>query len=45
VARIAEMGHSEGLYTETATASLTGADAEKRISKFFAERREQAAKN
>lgn len=45
VARIAEMGHSEGLYTEISTASLTGADAEQRITKFFQQRREAAAES
>ncbi len=43
VTRIAEMGHSEGLYAEMSTASLTGADAEQRITKFFQQRRESAA--
>ena len=43
VTRIAEMGHSEGLYAEMSTASLTGADAEQRITKIFQQRRESAA--
>lgn len=42
IARIAEMGHSEGLYAEISTASLTGADAEQRITQFFKQRRDSA---
>ena len=43
VSRIAEMGRSEGMYSEMSTASLTGAAAEQRIAKFFKQRRESAA--
>ena len=45
VARIAEMGFDEGLFAETVTASMTGADAEKRIQHFFQQRRQQGADN
>lgn len=42
IARIAEMGHGEGLFTETMVAAMTGADAEERITGFFQGRKEAA---
>ena len=39
IPRINDMAHSEGLFTELAVTSMTGADAEKRIAGFFADRK------
>ncbi|MCC2677191.1 MAG: enoyl-CoA hydratase [Ramlibacter sp.] len=39
IARIAEMGHGEGLFTETMVASLTGSDSAERINGFLEGRR------
>jgi enoyl-CoA hydratase/carnithine racemase len=39
IARIAEMGHGEGLFAETMVAAMTGADAGERITGFFRARK------
>lgn len=39
LARIAEMGHAEGLFGETMVAAMTGDDASERITQFFRERK------
>lgn len=42
VARIADMGHGEGLFSETMVAAMTGADAAERITGFFEARKATA---